>query len=306
MNHRSAAALSLGILVALAAGALLPLDFVTPPVVAACVGVATLLTVGGLDANWHRERASYQVAGRLFAINLVAGSLPMALVGFMLGAHTPAGAGFLALAVVPVAAGIPAYAGALGVPAARLALFALLSYVVALVVTPILLGLVLGSASNWRQLAFTVVFGLILPSIAGVLGRSVITRAPARPRRAVVITALLVAMSGLGGTLSPSSITSVELGAPLVLVVAIALLRAPVGGLLGALANGRSSMATGVEAAMAGGYKNGALAGAAALSAGVPGAALPGALGLVSEAVLLAGVSLVWRHGDSWRGCHAA
>ena len=205
MNRAGAGALSLGIVLALVIGAVSGIQIVGLSVITACLCVATFFTIGGLEGNWHTNGRNYRTAFRLLEINLVAGSLPMAIVGLVLGAGTPAGMGFLALAVVPVAAGIPAYANALGVPAERMSLFALTSYVGALFVTPLLLGLVFGTGSTWKPLLLTVFVGLVIPSLLGILLSLRVHRIPVRVRRSLVISALLLAMVGLGGALEPSA-----------------------------------------------------------------------------------------------------
>lgn len=294
MSRASAGLLSLGIVLALIVGGGTQTHLVGLPVITVCLFIATGITVGGLEKDWHSSRGNYAMALRLLITNLVAGSLAMVVVGLVLGPTTPAGTGFLLLAVVPVAAGIPAYAGALGVPAERLAVFALLSYGVALVVTPFLLALILGSTATWGPLVLTIIGGLLAPSILGVVLSRPIQRVASRYRRIVVIAALLLAMVGIGSVLNPSELLAVDLGAPVFVVVILGLIRAPLGGLLGAVLNRIwSHPPTTVESALAGGYKNGALAGAVAIAAGMPAAAVPPALGLVSEAALLGLISLI-------------
>ncbi len=251
--------------------------------------VATLGTVGGLEKGWQSRATNYRGAFRLLFINIVSGSLPMGLVGLWIGTDTPAGLGFLLLAIVPVAGGIPAYATALGIPAERITLFALISYVIALFVTPALLGLVAGKIQSQGPLWLTVVFGLILPSAIGILLARPIMRIPLPVRRAIIIGSLLVVMFGIGSSLGVLDFNIETLGSPLLLVVIIGLARAPLGALIGALLNRSIRLRTSVDEAMlAGGYRNCALAGVAALAIGQPAAAIPGALGLASEALLMA------------------
>jgi hypothetical protein len=293
---------SAGIVVALLIGGWSHTKLIGLPVITLCLFVATLLTIGSLERKWHSSRSNYAMAFRLLIINLIAGSLLMAAVGLLLGPTTPAGMGFLLLAAVPVAAGIPAYAGALGVPAERLSVFALMSYAIALLVTPLLLAVILGSTATWAPLLLTVIGGLLAPIILGVLLSGPIGRIPPRPRRIVVVAALLLAMVGLGNVLNPADLSSMDLGAPVLVVLLLALLRAPIGGLVGVALNRVTRQApTNVEASLAGGYKNGALAGAVAIAAGVPAAAVPPAVGLVSEALLLGLVSLIGHRLDTSR-----
>jgi hypothetical protein len=299
VNGIGAGLLSLGIIVALLLGSLTSGSVISLPVITACLAVATALTIGGLRADWH-SRANMAISGRLLVVNLVAGSLVVAAMAWMVGLDTPAGKGFLALAVVPVAAGLPAYASAVGISPERVSLFALVSYAGALIATPLLLSLVFGTESPWRPVVLTVLAGLVLPAIIGVALARWIKRLPHATRRGVSILALLVAMVGLGKVLTLSDITTDALGAPAAAIVALSLLRAPLGGLLGVgLYRSSTRRPTPSEAALAGGYKNCAMAGATAIAAGIPAAAVPSALGLLSEAILLGAVALLRRRSPT-------
>ena len=255
--------------------------------------IATLGTVGGLEKGWQSRATNCRGAIRLLIINVLSGSVPVALIGLWIGTDTPAGLGFLLLAIVPVAGGIPAYASALGIPAERITLFALISYVIALFVTPVLMGVVVGTREMQGVLWLTVMFGLIIPSVLGIFLARTITKIPIRIRRTFILIALLVVMFGIGSSLSGLDFDLDTLGAPLAIVVLIGLLRAPLGALIGAFLNRSAKLKTSVnEAMLAGGYRNCALAGVAALAIGQPAAAIPGALGMVSEAIVMALIAL--------------
>ena len=144
MNTRAPLFLSVGIVAALLIGTVIPPSQETLHLVIAFLFIATLGTVGGLEKGWQARASNYRGAVSLLVINIIAGSLPMLIVGLWIGPNTSAGLGFIFLAIVPVAGGIPAYTAALGVPAERITLFALMSYVMALVATPILMGIVTG------------------------------------------------------------------------------------------------------------------------------------------------------------------
>jgi len=280
---------SAGIVVALLLGTIVPSNSATLFVVLAFLFIATLGTVGGLEKGWQSRAANYRGAVNLLIVNVLAGSAPMALIGLWIGADTPAGLGFLILAIVPVAGGIPAYASALGIPAERITLFALIAYVIALFATPALMGIVTGKTQTQGFLWLTLIIGLIVPSVMGLLLSRTITRIPIGTRRTLILGALLVVMFGIGSSLNGLDFNVNTLGAPFALVIVIGLLRAPFCALLGALLNRSSMLRTSTnEAMLAGGYRNCALAGVAALSIGQPAAAIPGTLGLVSEAILMA------------------
>lgn len=283
--------LSLLIPVFLALGVIAP--FAVPStVVVVGVGVATFLTVAGLSQGWHSRMSNYTSAGRLFIVNLLAGSVPLVLIALLLGASSPTGLGFMILAFMPVAAGLPAYAATLGVSAERITLFTLMSYAVALVVTPIAVSILLGDSSTRPAITATIIFALVLPTIVGIVLTKPVTRIPMRIRRRVTIAALLTAIFGVGTQIGVgfSTTSMVQITAT---VIVLALLRAPVTALLGIVLNSAPALRTDIrEAALSGGYRNCALAAVIALAAGIPEAAIPGAIGLASEALLLLGLTM--------------
>lgn len=171
--------LSLLIPVFLGLGVIAP--FAVPStVVVIGVGVATFLTVAGLSQGWHSRMSNYTSAGRLFIVNLLAGSVPLVLIALLLGASSPTGLGFMILAFMPVAAGLPAYAATLGVRAERITLFTLMCYAVALVVTPIAISLLLGDSSTGPAITATIVFALVMPTVVGIVLTRPVTRIPSK------------------------------------------------------------------------------------------------------------------------------
>jgi hypothetical protein len=300
MNQRTPLLLSVGIFVTLLFGFfLVPQTSATFPLILFFFFIATFGTVSGLERGWQTQSRNYVAALRLLAVNILAGSLPMVAVGLWLGADTPAGMGFLFLAVVPVAGGIPAYAFALGIPAERITLFALISYVLALFLTPMFLGFISGESASQQALWVTVGFGFILPSVLGIaLARRVSVVKPMILRR-IVILSLLAVMLGIGTSLGDVHIDLETLGAPLLLVVAIGLARAPVSALIALILNQFPLTHTSArEAMLAGGYRNGALAAVVAISIGMPEAAIPAALGLASEGILMALLAIRFSGGS--------
>jgi len=281
--------LSAGIATALVTGMTIAASSISNIYIIAFLFIATMGTVGGLQKGWHSRAANYKGAFRLIFINIFSGSLPMLLVGLWLGSDTPAGLGFILLAIVPVAGGIPAYATALGIPAERITLFALISDVIAMFLAPAFLGVQTGDIEAQGFLGVTLFFGLILPSITGILLARKIMQVPLKLRRAIIIGSLILVMFGIGSSIGGLNLNADSLGAPVLLVVIVGLARAPLGALIGALLNGSTKLRTSVsEAMLAGGYRNCALASVAAMAIGEPAAAIPGALGLASEAILMA------------------
>ena len=289
MNTRAPLVLSVGILIALLLGTAIPPNQATLYFVVAFLFFATLGTVGGLEKGWHTRASNYRGALSLLVINIIAGSLPMLFVGLWIGPNTSAGLGFILLSIVPVAAGIPAYTAALGVPAERITLFALISYVIALVATPIFMGIATGETLSQGSLWITLFVGLILPSIFGIVLARPIARIPVTLRQVIIFGSLLAGMLGIGSSLSFRDLNISALGVPLMVVILLGLIRAPMCAFFGLLLNRVPSLRTSPrEAMLAGGYKNGTLAGVAAIAIGNPAAALPGVLGFVSEAILVA------------------
>ena len=289
MNTRAPLFLSAGIVIALLLGTAIPPNQATFDFVIALLFIATLGTVGGLEKGWHARASNYRGALSLLVINIIAGSLPMLIVGLWLGPNTSAGLGFIFLAIVPVAGGIPAYTAALGVPAERITLFALISYVIALVATPLLMGIATGETLSQGSLWITLSIGLILPSIFGIVFARPIARIPVTLRKVIILGSLLAVMLGIGSSLSFLDFNTSTLGAPLLVVLLFGLIRSPMCAFFGLLLNHVPGLRTSSkEAMLAGGYKNGALAGVTALAIGNPAAALPGVIGFVSEAILVA------------------
>lgn len=281
----------------------LALGFVSPfeipsIVVVLGIGLATLITVAGLSQGWHSQMSNYTSAGRLFIVNVVAGSLPLVLLALVLGLTTPLGLGFMILAFMPVAAGLPAYAATLGIRAERITLFTLASYAIALVVTPLAVSALLGNSATQTPITTTMIFGLVLPTILGIVVAKPLARTSHRARRAVTIASLLVAIFGVGSRIG-FDVTFSAATHVTVVVMVLALLRAPITAFLGAAMNSVPLLRTNVrESALSGGYRNCALAAVIALAAGIPEAAIPGAVGLASEALLLLGLTATSKHLD--------
>lgn len=293
MSRSSARVLSALIVLALATGQLVRFWPTDAALVTALLGAATLLTVAGLESGWHRRAEFHRDALRLLAVSILAGSLPAVAVAVVLGARTPAGLGFLSVAVVPVAAGLPAYASAVGARAERITLFCLYAYVIALPVTPVLLAWLFPATDLRLNMVATVLGALVAPTVLGLLFGRRVRAVPPRLRRTLAIACLLFVMASLSAAIEPSRLAATA-GSSLAVVVVLAVLRAPLSGALGMLlvrswATPRDSL----DAVLAGGYRNCALAGTAALTAGMPAAAVVPVLGLVSEALLLVSLPLL-------------
>lgn len=292
--------LSLLIPIFLAVGFMSPLP-IPSVVVIGGIGVATFLTVVGLSQGWHSRMSNYASASQLLVVNIVAGSVPLVLVGMLLGISSPMGLGFMILASMPVAAGLPAYATTLGVRAERITLFTLMSYGIALLGTPIAVSVLLDESVTRTAITSTIIFGLIVPTILGIsLAKPMIQISP-RSRKGVTIAVLLLSIFGVGTQIGADFVSGISTHTAVV-VVAIALLRAPFTAALGVGLSKLSNMRIDpLEAALAGGYRNCALAAVIAIAAGLPEAAIPGAIGLASEALLLLSLTALSRQQRSRR-----
>jgi len=261
---------------------------VSHQVMVGCLFVQTFLAVSSLSKGWHRGKRNYLLAGKLFIINILAGSCIMFLFALMFGLKTPEGQGFAILAAVPVAAGLPVYAAVVGLNPSRIHIMCIISYVSSLIITPIILHeLLLG---NWikSQMTLSLGFGLVLPTSLALLFTKITKRIPQKFSHWLMLTCVFIIILNVGGSLELLTRNSIRLNLSLLLLIGASLARAPLCGLIGMTLSKFGPLRTRpVEAALAGGYKNAALAATIGLVVGGPKAAIPGALGLISESILL-------------------
>lgn len=253
-----------------------------------CLFVQTFLAVSSLSKGWHRGRQNYLLAGKLYIINVLAGSCIMFLFALMFGLKTPEGQGFTILAAVPVAAGLPVYAAVVGLDPRRIHIMCIISYVSSLIITPIILHELLRAHRIQSQITLSLGFGLLLPTSLALLFTKLTKRIPQKFSHWMMLTCVFIIILSVGGSLELLSRNSIRLNLALLLLIGASLVRAPLCGLIGlALSKFGPLRTRPIEAALAGGYKNAALAATLGLVVGGPRAAIPGALGLLSESILL-------------------
>lgn len=271
--------LSACLLGGLLVGAVLPLDLPVAALTIPALAVQTLITVGGLPPL--RRSGAVRDGLVLLLVHHATLTVPLVVVALLVGVDTPIGFGIYVMAVAPPAAVTPAYAETAGVDARPVLAFCLTGYATGVLLTPALVGLVVVGAVDPGLIAYTLIGGLVLPTIAGRSLSRVIRRVPEGTRRALVGAALFVVTLGLGGGvvegLRPGGLGVTSL----LLVVAVVVGRTFGSGALAVLL---SSAQRRDEAPFAGAFKNIALAAAVAAPLAGPVASIPALASFPAEA----------------------
>lgn len=251
--------------------------------------VQTMIAVGGLAEarSEFSPRWALQMLLKHHAIN----SLPLMVLGAVLGLDTWLGAGTYLLGAVPPAIALPSYAAACGGHVRPIIQFCVLGYAVGVLLTPLLVLTALGTTGRVDSMVLTLLFGLVLPAILGALGRPWLGRVPRVASFTVVSVSVLVLMLGMGSELRDAFTTGLQEPVLLGAAAGVAFGRCLWGALLG-WAWARDGVLR-VESALAGGCKNAVLAAVIADSAVGTMAALPALLGLFAEAGVLFAASIV-------------
>jgi predicted Na+-dependent transporter len=244
------------------------------------LGCQTFLTVGSLPSLGGRAAAAQ--GARLAGLHLAALTLPLVAVAVAFDLDTPLGFGLFVLAVVPPAALVPTFAEMLGVDVGAAVAFCLLSYTVALVVTPVALLLASGENVGGEAVLSVLALGLLAPTLLGRLCHRLLERLPTGPRHALVSAAVFVVTLGLGGDLLPGLTGSDITPTRLVLVGVLVVLRTAGSGWA---ARRLSPPDLRDEAPLAGGFKNIALAAGASGVLMGSAAAIPSLLSFPAEAL---------------------
>ena len=246
--------------------------------------VQTTITVGGL-AESGAVVSARGWAWRMVLVHHLVASLPLMLIGWVIGLDTWLGAGTFLLGAVPPAAALPSYAAVLGGQVRPLVRFCLLGYAVGLVITPALAMGFLGTDGRAGTLLRVLVVGLVLPWFVGAMSAPVLKKVPRGLSMLAVSGSAMVLMVGMGAQLR----TGVELGLAtpglLAAAAAVALGRCLGGGALAWCCRPRGALP--LEAALAGGGKNAVLAAVLAEQALEGPAAMPALLGLVVDGLVL-------------------
>jgi hypothetical protein len=275
---RSALLLVALLALGLTLGVLVPGTEALRPLAIPALAVQTTISAGSLPTIPGRSAVKGGLL--LLGVHHLVATLPVALVAFALGVHTPHGFGVFMIAVAPPAALIPAFALLLDVEGAALLVFCLTAYALSWVATPLALLAVAGATVGPSAIAVTLAAGLIAPSILGRLLRVQVQRLPPRVRRGIVNASVFVITLGLGSGL-PGGLASAPIGwVELAAIVAVVAGRTFGCGWLATRVVPRALRA---QAPLAGGFKNIALAAAVAGTLLGPPAALPALISFAAE-----------------------
>jgi predicted Na+-dependent transporter len=273
----------------LSAGFAAPARFDTNLVLWPSIFAQTIVAVGGLRPDWLTDPEKRSQAVRLLVIHHAAATVPYLVVWLLLPPEvrdSPLAIGLIWIAIVPTAAGLPAYATAARTAPSTITAFALLAYLCGLLITPLLALIIFGGGADLGRLVTAMLAGLIVPALLGVaLGRW-IRLIPARVRTGVVATSMLITTYVFGSAMSETLSDGVLPIGAVALALLVGAARVPISGALGVLLAGRNGSLR-APAALAAGYKNEALAASTALQVAGPVAVLPALGALLSEMVLM-------------------
>jgi predicted Na+-dependent transporter len=282
----------------LGAGFAVPAAFDTNVILWPSIFAQTIVAVGGLRPDWLTDPVKRSEAVRLLLIHHAAATVPYLVAWLLLPAElrdSPLAIGLIWLAIVPTAAGLPAYATAARTAPSTITAFALLAYLCGLLITPVLALLIFGGGADLGRLVTAMLAGLIVPALLGIgLGRW-IRLIPAGVRTGVVATSMAITTYVFGSAMSATLSAGVlPIGAVMVALLAGAA-RVPISVALGVLLAGRHSSLR-APAALAGGYKNDALAASTALQVAGPVAVLPALGSLLCEMALMLAAATAAHH----------
>ncbi|PSL38345.1 hypothetical protein CLV49_1966 [Labedella gwakjiensis] len=275
--------------VGLGGGFLSPARFDTNVILWPAIFAQTVIAVGGLRPDWLTDSSKRSDAVRLLLVHHTAATAPFLAAWFLLPVDaraSPLWVGLVWLAIVPTAAGLPAYASAARTAPSTMAAFALLAYVCGLVVTPLLSLVIFGGGTDIGRLLVAMFAGLIVPASLGILLGRWVRRIPPRVRTGVVAVCMTLTTYVFASAMSDSLAGDEATGT----FVAVALLagaaRIPVSIGIGLLVSARW---TGLRApsVLAAGYKNDALAASSALQVAGPLAVIPALGSLLCESLML-------------------
>lgn len=282
-------------LVGLGGGFLAPATFDTNLILWPAIFAQTLAAVGGLRPDWLTDPTKRSEALRLLMVHHAAATIPYLVAWFFLPdavKATPLAIGLIWLAIVPTAAGLPAYATAARTAPSTITAFALLAYLCGLIITPVLALVIFGGGTDIGRLITAMLIGLIVPATLGIIFGRLIRRVPAQIRTAIVAVSMTITTYVFGSAIN-SALTGGTVSAGVIVLALLAgASRVPLSVLLGVLFVGRSR-ALRPAAALAAGYKNDALAASTALQVAGPLAVVPALGSLLCEMALMLAASLV-------------
>lgn len=279
----------------LGGGLVAPARFDTNLILWPAIFAQTLAAVGGLRPDWLTDPAKRSEAVRLLLVHHAAATVPYLAAWFFLPdsvKSTPLAIGLIWLAIVPTAAGLPAYATAARTAPSTITAFALLAYLCGLIITPVLALVIFGGATDIGRLITAMLVGLIVPATLGIIFGGLIRRVPAQIRTGIVAVSMTITTYVFGSAIN-AALTGGVVSAGMVLLALVAgASRVPLSVALGMLFVGRRRGLR-PAAALAAGYKNDALAASTALQVAGPLAVVPALGSLLCEMALMLAASLV-------------
>ncbi|WP_293786261.1 hypothetical protein, partial [uncultured Aeromicrobium sp.] len=284
-------------IVGLAVGVVVPAAHQVRPLALGCLFVQTFVAIGAMGGP--RQTIEPKRVGRMLVHHHLYSSLPLIVLGLALGLDTWIGAGAFLLGAVPPANAIASYVAVTRGHVDEAIAFTIGGYVLAVVVTPTLVFAAFGSSHSLDSLALTLGFGLVLPVILGHFARPLLLAVPRRMCVAVMSSAALVLMLGLGAELRIVWDLVAAQPRDLALALAVGLGRCVWSGLYGWF--GPADVHRRLDSMITATCKNCVLAAVIATSAAGMAAALPALLALWGEALVLLTAAAIVAHGDRRR-----
>lgn len=288
--------LAMASIVGLGVGAVTPAAHELRPLALLCVFTQTFIAIGAMGGPRRPVEARW--VGRTVLRHHLYSSVPLMLLGLVLGLDTWLGAGIFLLGVVPPANAIPSYVAVTRGSVDNAIAFTISGYAVAVVMTPLLVFVAFGASHSMASLTLTVGVGLVLPVTLGYLARPVLAAVPKQLCVGIMSVAALVLMLGLGAELRMA--WDVAIGQPqaAAIAVVVALGRCAWSGWWGWVRPVDRQMR--LESLITAACKNCVLAAVIATAAVGLTAAVPALIGLLGEAsVLLTASAVVSRRARS-------
>ncbi|MFE1646182.1 hypothetical protein ACFM35_11430 [Microbacterium sp. P01] len=282
----------------LGSGLVIPAGFDTNLILWPAIFAQTLAAVGGLSPDWLTNTKKRSDAVRLLVVHHAAATVPYLAAWIFLPdsvKSTPLAIGLIWLAIVPTAAGLPAYATAARTAPSTITAFALLAYLCGLIITPVLAVVIFGGATDIGRLIVAMLVGLIIPGTLGIVFGRLIRRVPAHVRTAIVAVSMTITTYVFGSAINAALTGGVVSAGVILLALLAGASRVPLSVGLGVLFVGRARSLR-PAAALAAGYKNDALAASTALQVAGPLAVVPALGSLLCEMALMLAASLVTSH----------
>lgn len=284
---RAVTAIAVATVGGLLLGAAIPQAEQVRPLALPMLFIQTTVAVGALSEV--RSTSTRRWAWRMFLRHHLIASIPLMALGLLMGLDTSWGVGTFVLGAAPTAIALPSNVAACGGQVRPAVQFTLLGYGAGVVITPALVLLALGASGRADLMVTTLLVGLVVPAMVGVVARPWLQRIPRGLGFAIVAASVLVLMLGMGSDLRDAVALGREQRALLWLAGAIGFGRVAWGASLALRFPPQGKLR--LEAVLAGGGKNAVLAAVIANASFGPLAALPALVSLFAEITLLFTVS---------------